>query len=399
MVRLAATLAGATALAGLLAAPAAAQTYVPDLLPPSSAPGECYARVKIPAKHQSVTQTVMTEAPHETLRTTEPQFQTRQESVLVKEPSVRYEVRQPTFRTVTERIQTRPAYERLSVTPPRFSTVTETLNVAPPRLVWKKGNPGELRRQGYIIHSTADAGAGGRGYNSTVQFGHSGGERCGPSCEIWCLVEEPAVSQTFQRRVMASPGEVRRQSVPAQFQTITKQVVADPGGVREVKVPGEFRNITVHDLVAPADVVRQSVPPKFGTLTSQVVAEDERYEWRRVVCQPGTGTIQGVHSGGHFSGHSSSHSTGGHSTGGHLGGSHSGHTHGADHFSSQSHSGSVHSGHAHAAGQHPVHGAGYNAGASYSSGTSYGSGSVYSQPGFRQGDELAGGRGGFETRR
>ena len=353
---------GTSALAGNYAAQGPG--YTPDLLPPSSAPGECWARVKIPATYSTATQTVMTHAPYETLHATQAELRPRQESVMIKEESVRFEVRQPTFRTVSEKILTRPAYEKLSVVPPRFSDVTETLTLSTPRLVWKKGNPAELIRQGYTIHSTADAGAHGQGYRSTTQYGATGGERCGPTCEIWCLVEEPGVKKSFSRRVMSQPAEVRRTAVPAQYQTVSKQVVADPGGVREVRVPAQFRSITVHDLVSRGGVSSTQVPPQYGNVEGKVMAEGERYEWRRVVCQPATMRSHG-HSQGYSKGHSGSHAGGysGSYSGYHSGGMHGGHRHGADHHGAHPHSGSVHDTHRHSGGEHGSHGRG--GGASY----------------------------------
>ena len=284
-----------------LAGPAG-PSYTPDLLPPDHTPGQCYARVKIPAQYETRSETVMTEAPSSTVRVTQPKFQSRQEKVLVKEPSVRFEVRQPTFRSVSEQIVTRPAYDRLSVTPPRFTTESETLTMSEPRLVWKKGNPNQLRAQGYTIHSTADAGRMGKGYSSTTQYGTSGGANCGSTCEIWCLVEEPGTRQTFQRRVMSAPGGVSRTRVPARTETITRQVVADPGGVREVPVPGEYRTVTVEDLVDPGGEYTENTPPKYGQVQGKVLVEPERYEWRRVVCAPGTAGYSGR---SHGSSHSS----------------------------------------------------------------------------------------------
>ena len=402
------------------AGPHSGPSYTPDLLPPVSHAGECYARVKIPARYESTSQTVMTHAPYETMRVSEPEFRSRTEQVMVKEPSVRFEVRQPTFKSITEKVVTRPSYEKLSVSPPQFSTVTETFAMSEPRLVWKKGNPADLIRQGYTIHSTADGGAYGKGYSSTTQYGAMGGERCGPTCEIWCLVEEPGVKKSFQRRVMSSPGEVRRHTVPAQYQHITKQVVADPGGVREIQVPGEYRSVTVHDLVRPAESYSELTPPTYGEVHGKVMVEAERYEWRRVVCKPGTAvskdySIRGSgggnysaypqqtprsgvrgsgggnyayssqpamsyesYSGGAYGGIRGSGGGNYSSTGtttviddGHMGGHHSGHAHGGDHYSSQSHSGSVHTGHAH--GEHESF---RELSGGYSSGT------IYDQPAY-----------------
>ena len=262
----------------------------PSLLPSNPEAGECYARVMIPAQYRTETETVLVEAGYDDVEVTQAQFRSRQEQVLVKEASIRYEVRQPTFRTETENVLVRPAYDKLTVTPPKFSMVTESIQVSNPRLVWKKGNPVRLREQGYKIHSTADAGAGGRGYRSTTEYGRSqkNAQLCGQVCEIWCLVEEPGQSVTFNRKDLVAPSQVQRVSVPAKYTHITKQVVADPGGVREIPVPAQYRSVTVQDVVGEGGVRKVSHPARYGDVAKKVLVSAERYEWRRVVCAPGT---------------------------------------------------------------------------------------------------------------
>ena len=87
---------------------------------------------------------------------------------------------------------------------------------------------------------------------------------------------------------MTSPGSVDRVVVPAKFNTITKQVVADRGGVEEIPIPAEYRAMTVEDVVRPASVQEVKVPPKFAHVDKKKLVSPERYEWRRVVCAPGT---------------------------------------------------------------------------------------------------------------
>lgn len=288
----------------------------PSALPPVANPGECYAQVKIPAQYAAGSQTVTTSEAYTTLEVTDAQFQTRREGVLTKEPSTRYVVRQPTYRTVTEQVLTRPAHERLSVSQPQFSTVTENLQTGAPHLVWKRGNPGELQRQGYIIHSTADgrftssgsAGSyrGGSHQGGTYATTQNGGDSCGPGCEIWCLVEEPGTSVSTTRRVMSAPPRVSRTPVPAEYTTVRKEVVSDPGGVQEIPIEAEYASVEVHDLVRHAEAREVYVPEQLGQVPTQTLISPERYEWRRVLCQPGTGTIR---SGASFQ--SGSHGTSG----------------------------------------------------------------------------------------
>lgn len=263
----------------------------PELVPANPNAGECYARVKIPAQYAEQPIGVKVEEGYDVVDVMQPQLTARQESVLVKEPSVRYEVRQPTYRTQTEQILVRPAYDKLRVSQPQFKTVTEHVQTAAPRLVWKHGNPANLIAQGYKIHSTADGGRFGQGYGTAAQYASQGGTKCGPTCEIWCLVEEPAEMASYTRKVLVNQGMVQRETVPAKYQSIIKKVVADPGGVREVPVPAEYQTIVVEDVVAPAQEIRRYVEPKYAGLRTKTLISPERYEWRRVLCAPGTGTI------------------------------------------------------------------------------------------------------------
>lgn len=284
----------------------------PSALPPVSNPGECYAQVKIPAQYSTGAENVLKADGFSDLQVTDAQFQSRQENVMTKEPSVRYVVKQPSYRSVSERILTRPGHDRLSVSPVQFSTVTETLQTSAPHLVWKRGNPGDLQRQGYVIHSTADgrlrssSGYQGGSYATT----QNGGDSCGPTCEIWCLVEEPGTSVTTKRRVMSAPPRVVRTPVAPEYKTLTKRVVSDPGGVQEIPVPAEYTTVIVDDLVRPAEVHEVHVPPVYGDVETKVLVSPERYEWRRVLCQPGTGSIRSSESyGTSDSAYSSSHTT------------------------------------------------------------------------------------------
>ena len=351
-------------LAGTALAPAAFAggqanpAYTPDLLPPSSNAGECYARVEVPAQYSTSSEQVIVEEGYTKVEVHQPTLAQRQENVMVKEASVRYRVKQPSYRSVTEQMLVRPAYDKLTVSAPQFSTVTETIQTSAPRLVWKRGNPGKLASQGYTIHSTADGGRFGQGYSSTTQYGASGGDQCGPTCEIWCLVEEPAEQVAFNRKVMTSPGQVQRQSVPAKYQTIHKQVVSDPGGVEQIPVPAEYRSVTVEDVVDPGGERVVNIPPKYGDIQTKHLVAPSRYEWRRVLCAPGTGTIR---SGASYSSSSTSHgAAAGYSSGAYTTGSTYGTTttHSTGTYSSGAHGTSSHT----VPGSRVVTGSGYYGG-------------------------------------
>ena len=266
--------------------------YTPDLIPSNPNVGECYARVEVPAQFSEGSEQVIVEEGYSHLEVQQPQLASRQESVMIKEASTRFRVKQPSYRSTTEQMLVRPAYDKLSVSRPQFSTVKERVQSSASRLIWKRGNPGKLAAQGYKIHSTADAGYKGRGYSSTTQFTSSGGDKCGINCEIWCLVEEPGEAVEYNRKVMTSPGQVQRTRVPAKYQTIHKRVVSDPGGVEEIPVPAEYRTVTIEDIIHPGGETTVNVPPKYANVATKILTSPERYEWRRVLCAPGTGSIK-----------------------------------------------------------------------------------------------------------
>jgi len=320
--------------------------HAPELVPHTSNPGECYARIEVPAEYSTSSEQIMVEEGYSQVEVHQPTLAPRQENVLIKEASVRYQVRQPSYRSVTEQMLVRPAYDKLSVSAPQFSTVTETIQTSAPRLVWKRGNPGTLAAQGYTIHSTANGGSYGQSHSGTTEF--RGATECGATCEIWCLVEEPGEQVQFNRKVMTSPGQVQRQTVPAKYRTIHKQVVSDPGGVEEIPVPAQYRSVTVEDVIDPGGERVVNVPPKYADVATKHLIAPSRYEWRRVLCAPGTGSIKSSSS---------------------YGSSHSGYTSGSSYSSGSTYSsGTYHSG------------TGYSSGSTHSGGnhhstTSYGTSS------------------------
>lgn len=375
------------ALPAAAAAGSSGPAYVPDLLPPNPETGKCYVRVEIPAQYRTETERVIVQDGYTDIDVSQTQLTARQEQVMIKEPSVRYEVRQPTYRTVTEQIMVRPSYDKLSVTPPQFRTRTQSITSSRSQLVWKKGNPAKLRAQGYKIHGTADGGVGGRGYRSTVEYGNarssmanaSGNDMigCGSLCEIWCLVEEPSETASFTRKVLTSPAQVTRIPVPAKYEIIVKQVVADPGGVQEIPVPAEYKTMTIQEVARGARPRETQVPPVYGNVDKKVKLSSERYEWRQVVCKPGT-----------YPRVAAPYSSQGNSQGGsqerYLGG-----------VSSYSHS-SPGTSYGYSSGSHPSTGSSYSSGTAYENNSHYG-GSTYSSGSSRHSSTSSHGTSNYGT--
>jgi hypothetical protein len=225
-------------------------------LPSQARPGQCYSRVLVPATYRNEAMSVVTREAYERVQVSDPVFRADQTSVPTSDAYKRYEVTEPTFRTEAQTIVTRPAHERLVATPAVLGTRTETVVIREPRLVWRPGaNLSGVRRM--------DSATG----------------------EIFCLVEEAAVTQTVTRLVQTQPARVARQSVPAETTTVQRRVLVTPAAVREVVVPATYQNVTVQTLVSPAAERRSLMPEQTSTVNRQVLENAERYEWVPVVCE------------------------------------------------------------------------------------------------------------------
>jgi hypothetical protein len=225
-------------------------------LPSQARPGQCFGRVLVPATYRNEAMSVVTREAYEQVQVSDPVFRADQQSFTMSDAYKRYEVTEPTFRTESQTIVTRPAHERLVASPAVLGTRSETIMIREPRLVWRAGsNLSGVRRM--------DSSTG----------------------EIFCLVEEAAVTQTVTRTVQTQPARISRQSVPAETATIQRRVLATPASVREIIVPETRQNVTVQTLISPAGERRSLVPEQRGTVNRQVIETGERYEWVPVVCE------------------------------------------------------------------------------------------------------------------
>ena len=251
-----------------VSAPVAQRKMMPPVGPstaplaplPQARPGECFARMQIPAQYDTQPKKVTVAEGYERARVTQAQFATDVEEVVVKDAHTRYVIRQPRFAIKQQQVMLRPSFDRLEVVPARFSYTREKVQVSEPRLVWKRG------------------------------VGLSGISRTDPRTgETWCLVEEPGRTITINKRVVTHPEQVRRVPVPAQTVSVARQVLVDEGGVEKVSVPAQTRQMTVQRLVAPGRVDTFNAPDEFDTVEQRILKAPERFEWVSVLCDTNAG--------------------------------------------------------------------------------------------------------------
>ncbi|MDH3431980.1 MAG: peptidoglycan-binding protein [Gammaproteobacteria bacterium] len=235
-------------------------TDASSLFPPNPKPGECYARVLIPATIKTVTEQVMTRDASERFDIIPARYETVSETVLVKEASTKLEVVPAVYGEVQERVLVKPASKTLVEIPAQYKTVTERVTDKPAHTEWKKG-PATVHASNVLSQATTDTG------------------------EIMCLVEVPATYKTVEKRVLVSPARTEETVIPAEYKTLTRTVVKQPATTREVAIPAQYDTVNVTKLVSPAKETRIAIPAEYQTVTRRERSNEERMEWRQVMCE------------------------------------------------------------------------------------------------------------------
>ncbi len=282
-----------------------------DLLPPSAAPGECYARVWvdaeyrqvaeqvlaaeestdvriIPAQYETVSETILVSGASSRLETIPAVYGTESETVLVRDGERRWRIDlgnsspyasqalldtakqygidvasaspgqcfhehyvPATYRTVSEQVLKRAASESVAVIPARYEQVQETILVreASTKLITVPAEYGTETEQ--VLDKPAHT-VWKRGTGPIQRLDESTGE-------IMCLVE-----------------------VPATYKTISRRVVRTPASTRTIEIPAEYKTVSVRKQVSAASEQRTPIEAVYGSTSRQVLDQDASYVWHEV---------------------------------------------------------------------------------------------------------------------
>jgi peptidoglycan hydrolase-like protein with peptidoglycan-binding domain len=231
-----------------------------SLFPPNPKPGQCYARVLIPAEYKTVSEQVVKSDAAERIEVIPARYETTTEQVLVKEKSTKLEVVPAVYGEVQERVLVKPASTKIVEAPAVYDTVTERVLDKPAHTVWKKG-PASVHSATILSQSTTDTG------------------------EIMCLIEVPATYKTVEKRVLVTPARTKTIEIPAEYKTVNRTIVKQPATTREVAIPAKYETVSVTKLVAPATERRIAIPAEYQTVTRTSKTAEEKMEWRQVMCE------------------------------------------------------------------------------------------------------------------
>ena len=230
------------------------QQFGPAQLPPNAETGECFARIYIQPKYETVERRVKVRDASDRIEIVPAEYAKVKERVLVAEESEKLVVVPATYGFIEERVLVEPAKEKVVEIPAEYETLTERVLVKPARKVWKQGR-GPIQR---IDESTG---------------------------EIMCLVEEPAEYKTIKRRVLKTPAQTKKVVVPAKYDMVKKKVVKTPATTKTVTIPAKYREVMVTKLVKQAQEVRVPVPEEFDVVTEERKVSEGRVEWRSILCE------------------------------------------------------------------------------------------------------------------
>jgi hypothetical protein len=319
-----------------------------DLLPPDAQPGECYARVWVPAAYKDVSEQVLVSEASERVEVVPARYETVSERVLVSEASSRFESVSAVYGTESETVKVRdealvwrldrgsnaaPASTALLAAaraggahlddasvgmcfhehyrPAQFETVNQEVLVreasekmavadAQYRMVEKRELVREASSRLQEIPAKYDwveNKAVGKPAHTVWKKGTGPIQRIDEATgEIMCLVEVPATYKTIKKRVLTVPASMSTVAIPAEYKTVKVRELVSAASESKTTLRAQYRNVAVTRKTADATHVWHEVHDRTEPATTRTGAKiclDQtaaRYETikKTVVTQPAT---------------------------------------------------------------------------------------------------------------
>ncbi len=225
-----------------------------SLYPPNAKPGECFARVLIPAKYELQKEQILAKEASENVTIIPAKYTTTTKKILVKEAGERLIAVPATYKKVTEKVLVREASERLITVPATYETIREKILVKDAHTAWKKGR-GPVEKLNNLTG------------------------------EILCLVNVPAQYKTVTKKVLKTPVSTKSSPIPAKYKTVSRTVLDQPATTRVVPIPAVYKTVKVRELARAASVKRSVIPERYQNITKKVKVTDAILKWQPVICK------------------------------------------------------------------------------------------------------------------
>jgi len=290
---------------------------------PNAQPGECYAKVVIPAKYRTESSTVVVKEASEQVKIVPARYEWTEQRVLVSEAGSELRAVPATFGTVSETYEVSPASTRWVM-----DSKTSNVEANAGMLAMAKNSgadidsaqPGQCFDEHYkpVTYKTITERVLVSEASEKVQLIPAKYEwveqRVMVSPASRKLVEVPAVYESVQERIKVedaksvwkkgrggvekidhASGEIMcLVEVPAVYKTLSKRVLKTPASTRVVEQPAKYETIRVRKLVKDATETRVEIPAKYETITKRVLDKEATHTWHN---SAGNGSAYGKHTG------------------------------------------------------------------------------------------------------
>ncbi len=284
-----------------------AENNVP-LTPPNAKPGECYAKVVIPAEYETVEDKVMVKEASEKIEIIPAVFDTVGAEVEITPPTHKLTPIEAVYKDVSEIIETKPAYLVWRHAPDANATLVSPTILAAVKAAGvdiDNAKPGECYREYYtprkFVKETEQIMVQGeRNETVVVPPKFEDGEKSiviKPAYHE--IVEVPAVYEETEEKVLIAPektvwkkGENPAQAisgatgeimclvkVPAKYETIKKRVLKEPASTKSELIPEENATITVNKLISDSKVIQKPLDPIYATVEKTKLESEAKFVW------------------------------------------------------------------------------------------------------------------------
>lgn len=225
-------------------------------LPENPDPNKCYVRCVTPDVYETEEVRVLVTPAYKTLRVVPARYETREERVLVREGYTRYEIIPAEFSTESVDYESEQNYNKLTVVPASFGDASETIEVTPTIARWEY--------QPY------------EGCQSDDPL----------DCQVLCWREYPAESTTVATKTLTADATTTSASAGGGQDSYTRRVVSKPAEVREITIEPVYETVTKRVLVEDEKVVETMVEAEYTTVTREVLKQKGGLKtWEEIECE------------------------------------------------------------------------------------------------------------------
>jgi NADH:ubiquinone oxidoreductase subunit len=298
-------------LVGLLLPLAYANANQASLIPPNAKAGECYAKVVLPAKYETV-----------------------EERVLVKEASEKIKIIPAKYEWISERVEVTPSSKKIIPIPAKYKKVVETIEIKPATRTWKTSTKRgaapvskEILVAAKLKGVDLDSTVPGNCYKEyftpekykvvseeiVVQAETEKTEIIPAKYEMVektieispatkKTIEVPATYEFKDERILVekektvwkkghnpaqklngATGDIMcLVKVPAKYKIIKKRVVKTPATTKIVEIPAVSKTVKVKKLISEATIKKIAIPAVKKTIQKKVLDSKSDFAWIKV---------------------------------------------------------------------------------------------------------------------